>query len=1258
MKQALFPTLDDLRSERVLLQAWKKTASYLRQHSWYVDTLELDYQSLRLSDFLHELQERLQAADSWESAPLEIVPAPKSQPWQLDGGIWKPKGGAHSKIRPLAHASLSDQVAATAMLLCLADRIEQSMGDPLLPVDQGNNRKKVLAYGHRLLCDSVEGELRHRWGSSKLYRLFSRDYQTFLRRPDVVMEQVATHAPGYEVAVVQSDLSNFYDRVRPALLHQQVRPFAGTEDVRFMELFQKLFAWRWKDETFARDYSRRNGIEGFESIALPQGLVASGFFANVAIHGVDLAIREYLDRPIDAQERFVLKDACYYVDDLRLVFLTKHGATEMEIELAVVRWLQSLLDQHAPGLKIETSKKKAIVAGRQNRFLVQQSRTASRIQRNVSGVFDMSHGSELIGAIEGFFYTQKRYPSQATTSAHGDAGMLTGISDMRDDTAVRFAAGRYRRTFRSLRPLLQSEELTPDPLAGKETTLQSPDASVSQLILSKQQLDQRGQLFSATLIEEWVGNPANVRLLRIALDISPDVRFLGRILELLQPGWRDSDSHSANREVRLYCLAEIFRAGASETGMVPDQECLPAELDVRAYHKRLVEEATDVLLGTIASPAAKRRLPWYLVQQAFFYLAARNQIPKQIILTVPRKQTELALHLRFARFLNGQMPASLQEQAIYFTLAYTSFGQKEILHNIAFAQASPEFLRKVCEISPETAIALWREMKEHASSEQRRMARSLGLEPASQHVKSQSLADHVVREYNPFWQEDNLLRLALGLLEQLPAGWPEALSPWQVHCEVTNPDGSIFGRLKDGPIVLGGMSRASHLFSVPSWCESLEEKHRFQLGALLRFALCGWASAYRCSSTQRGLFSEMYHPSVSCWERQRSAAFVERAAFGPPWIPISSWVEEFLFDLVCRPGSGMSSPVHGLQDWAELLKKRIDQLALSQGPATHLSFLEQTAPWPEKPPNEWRRPLRVGIVQSILPTMEDYGRHADDLELLTDSSFRGSQRRHLASIMEALQQMIRLRETHLSQDKSGGRVIDLLIFPELAIHPLDIDTFILPFVRTYKCIALFGQVYHPATVSPGSPLINTCLWMIPQWNAQTGFQVKRVEQGKANLTRPELESRKRRASFRPAQWILEYQWSSRPQHRPLRLSASVCYDATDLALASDLKSRSDVYIVCSLNRDVGTFERMAEGLHYHMYQGVIVVNNGEFGGSSFYMPYRDLHHRQVFYLHGQPQASIAFAEIDPDRLIRRPAASMADPVEDWKAPPANLARLK
>ena len=156
-----------------------------------------------------------------------------------------------------------------------------------------------------------------------------------------------------------------------------------------------------------------------------------------------------------------------------------------------------------------------------------------------------------------------------------------------------------------------------------------PETSVSRLVLSKQQLDERGQLFSATLIEEWVCDPGNVRLLRIALDLYPDVRFLDKILKLLEPGWKDGGSRGANREVRLYCLAELFRAGATETGMVTDQECLPAELDVRAYHERLVKEATDVLLGSIASPSAKKRFPWYLLQQVFLYLAAQNHIPDQ-----------------------------------------------------------------------------------------------------------------------------------------------------------------------------------------------------------------------------------------------------------------------------------------------------------------------------------------------------------------------------------------------------------------------------------------------------------------------------------------------------------------------------------------------------------------------------------------------------------------------------------------------------
>ena len=173
MKQTLVAALEDLRAEHVLVQAWKKTAAYLRQHSWYADTLELDYQSLRLPDFIRELQERLQNPEAWVATPLDIVPAPKSHPWQLKDGVWKPLERVNgkklpplaNKIRPLAHVEIHDQVLATAMLLCLADQVERRMGNPLLSIESAENRKRVLAYGHRLPADDARQRLCDGWRS-------------------------------------------------------------------------------------------------------------------------------------------------------------------------------------------------------------------------------------------------------------------------------------------------------------------------------------------------------------------------------------------------------------------------------------------------------------------------------------------------------------------------------------------------------------------------------------------------------------------------------------------------------------------------------------------------------------------------------------------------------------------------------------------------------------------------------------------------------------------------------------------------------------------------------------------------------------------------------------------------------------------------------------------------------------------------------------------------------------------------------------
>jgi len=181
----LDPRLDLLSEQYVLVQAWKKTAAYIRYHNWFADTLALDRAAVNLPHFLEGLAERLQEPECWSNTPMRIVPAPKSQEWRVNEiGRWgpRPKEEIAKKMRPLAHVVLEDQVAATALMMCLADRVETLQGDPTLSIDEPQNLSVVTSYGNRLFCGKVGGVLQHRWGSAKLYRSFFQDYQQFLAR--------------------------------------------------------------------------------------------------------------------------------------------------------------------------------------------------------------------------------------------------------------------------------------------------------------------------------------------------------------------------------------------------------------------------------------------------------------------------------------------------------------------------------------------------------------------------------------------------------------------------------------------------------------------------------------------------------------------------------------------------------------------------------------------------------------------------------------------------------------------------------------------------------------------------------------------------------------------------------------------------------------------------------------------------------------------------------------------------------------------
>ena len=1242
--EQLEPSLELLREEYVLVQAWKKTASYIRYHNWFSDTLALDRAAVNLPTFIGELRERLQSSESWQNDPLRIVPAPKSQRWRVREGVWEPveKGATSARLRPLAHVSLADQVVATALMLCLADRVETLQGDPRRPARDQGARRQVVSYGNRLFCDEIGGELRHRWGSAKLYRGYYQDYRAFLSRPEVAAESIPA-AEGQRVYVVIADLRQFYDRVRPDLLSAAIdRVRRDGEAPAFFSLTASLLDWGWHsgDERDVRMYAEQAELEDFTRVALPQGLVASGFFANVVLLSFDEALRTAIGTEI--APRILLADSCRYVDDLRILVAVAPNSdgSSNDLEKTVFGWLSHVLEENATGLTLSTEKTQVAALGGDERPLVRQSAKMNRIQSAVSGGFDALGGEEILDAIQGLMRAQ-----EALNIGDDSGWRLSPVPDVRDETVARFGAARYRTTFRSIRPLLQDDDTPDESEVGSGDT---PPGGRLRVARTRGELDEDARAFALGLIQRWIDDPSNVRLLRIGLDLWPDVKLLREVLSLVSPFTEKGGRRKAPRRVAWYCLAEILRAGATETGLVADTESLPSGINLKSYREELRKEATRLV--TLPGPT----IPWYLRQQALLFLAAFDPAGAPVVHTGTGPETQ---HYReLVRFLRGEGDRLRSSDfATLAVLARRAFVDRERAIELTrpglnpsrkrqLAQRAPSFLLEL--IDTETDVLLFDDLPARVREDLCRASESSDGDHDT--LAKAVLSTHPIGSLR---NELSLLRFARAFLErwrqQEPP--PEVITPGQIKLNLAEDHGvADVENLR----ILGSRADASgSLYEVPAWCED-GERWRFQLGFLLRFILSGQPDFTR--PVRRTSWKEAessYRPAESHWYQRLYGLYSGQPAFGDDWLPITDWMEGFLLALLrwpgCRAPEGFGWVEQGIEEARAQIGQRIADLEQRRGSATRALILPLLAKRPTA--TNANRPLRACVVQTAVPAADDF-QHTD--LTLNESAIRRRHRNHLSAALAAVERMLALRDTHKG---SEGR-LDWLILPELAVHPKDVRTHLVPFARAHRAMILTGLAYEE--ILAGQPLVNSALWVIPEWSDAYGLQIKTRRQGKAHLAPNEQAFNGGGAhivqDFRPCQWLIGYPWSDADAGRPVWLTAAVCYDATDLGLAADLKDQSDILAIPALNKDVKTFDQMALALHYHMFQLVIVANSGQYGGSNAYWPRSDAHIRQVFHTHGQPQASIAFLEIDDmGAFLERHDVSGAN-ADDWKHPPAGL----
>ncbi len=103
-------------------------------------------------------------------------------------------------------------------------------------------------------------------------------------------------------------------------------------------------------------------------------------------------------------------------------------------------------------------------------------------------------------------------------------------------------------------------------------------------------------------------------------------------------------------------------------------------------------------------------------------------------------------------------------------------------------------------------------------------------------------------------------------------------------------------------------------------------------------------------------------------------------------------------------------------------------------------------------------------------------------------------------------------------------------------------------------------------------LVNAALWLIPFRNGQGRSWITRL-QGKQHRTKDEIDAGIQ--PWRPCQLVVELKDTLGGKSHGFRLSGSICYDATDISLAADLKNITDAFVVTALNQDTDSFDSMS-----------------------------------------------------------------------------------
>ena len=1228
-EQGLKPEFRFLSDKAVIVQAWKKAHEYIRRHNWYSDTLDLDVSCVQLDALYEEIHSLFSTERYKRYRPelMRIVPAPKlCSGWKIENGQFV-CGEENLSIRPLAHLSIKDQTISMLFLMCLANIVENRQGRPVKYGTPITN--SAVSYGNRLLCswdlDSSQSDNcgSFLWGNAETYDRYYLDYQAFISRPGDFLSKHCKSVPkGKAYYTITVDLSRCYDRIQRKELLTKIRQECSNAkiDEEFFIALARSFGWRWdtRDADILERYQNQlkelvpdnnDWIRGMAGV--PQGLVAGGFYANIYLLQFDDRFRDLISsgrscRIADAD--VMVLDYCRYVDDMRIVVSCDQKIGEHKVfKNAFCRWIQQLLDELAKGQVINFEKVSVVeyVGSNARSFAEEQ---IAEIKNYASGPMDAKSAWELLKLNRALWPVNDSCQNEEPIVVE-DMVVSGVMSKIKDDTIERFVASNWRRAYNRLSSFLLDD------------AQQEMNRGIADRSLSLRVLDRQTDVFCDQIFRRWTEDPSKIRILRIAFDMRPDAKKARAVIHLAMGLVRQG---GVRQTYGYYILSELFRAGAIETGFLRTRASQVKQVD--CYRKVLLEGLANIVKeGT--------KLPWYLTHQLILFgilfespavfdaIIGNSTLSYRRVATICKKiSTDLHEKIEFG-------PELILAYLIKKDVGLFRPFAEDIVKWMTHADARRKH-RLLAYIRPEDmeTIREWGNVRDIPETIEYLVDRTY-----------YNLKQVVCSEHNPFTDEVAVLRLTVALctfLRRQPVCTDGTVSPDNLEVSVSNwrkiNDASV-----DVDVVVRKSKQLSHqydyLFASEEW-EPREFVKVAQVGRIVRSVVSGggeYSRMFRSSlvvlEAEDQVRAHRYVGVRSSALKRRYGLYFDRMALGGPSIPYSPWLTALLSSLLSWPGAWCDIRFEEI-DFKSLRKEcalRLDALKKCNQKGGDYRFIPVDIDVKKFNDGEATDELNVAIVQNIYPKWKDF---ENDIAISSPAG-KSLAEEHLSDLLQMLMQNFTVRGRIVEKFKS----VNLVVFPEISVLPSDVKV-LERFADHMNCMVFCGLVF-PEHPHKRGKRINAGLWIIPQ-RAVNGEGDRRVFvellQGKQNLTADEIDAGIE--PFRPVQWLVR---GVHENKLLWTLTASICYDATDIAFLSALRDQVDCTIVASSNKDTTVYDSMAGSMRFHLYGHVVIANSGEFGGSTIQAPYRNDFERVIVHSHGQDQAVVSMATLHLNDFSRK-----------------------